>query len=612
MKIGKQLDATKGPDDIGRSLRRLWSLLSVQDRARIPLLIAAMVVAALLEVLGVGVIPVFVGAVSNPERVLSFPVIGSGLAALGAESQRDILLLGSLLLVVVFAVKAGFAVFVAWAQSSFMRSVQVRLGTRLFRAYMTAPYAFHLAHNPADLMRNANQEVERLVNTVMNPVANVVAKTLIGLAIIVFMLAMSPVVTLVGIGLFGIAGYGFLVAVRGRALALGSEAQRHRAALIKAVNQGLGGFKEARVLGREQSFVAAYAASARRIAVALKHQAVSGQAIAPGLELVAVVGLAAILAVLLFRGTPTEDIIPVLALFGAGLIRVKHSVMQLVSTWNLLRYEHVAVNPVYEHLTELAKSADARLTCRESQARLSGDILLKNVSYRYPGAATDSLRDVSLSIPQGTSVALVGSTGAGKSTLADVLLGLLPPGSGSVTVNGHDISTDLPAWQACIGYIPQSLYLLDDTLRRNIAFGLADAEIDEERVWEAARMAQLEATIAALPRGLDTLVGDRGIRLSGGQRQRVCIARALYPDPEVLVFDEATSALDNLTEKRIVEELEALMGDRTLIVIAHRLSTVERCDRLYMMRDGQIEASGTYAELTESSPLFQQLACSNG
>lgn len=598
--------------DVWESLRKVWRLHTQQEHRRLLVLTGLVTIQALVEIIGIGAVPAFAGALASPDKLLQHHIVGPWLSSLGVHTQQEMLLAVGLVLIGAFSIKAGYTLFTSWQIALFLKNTRTRLGIKLFHAYMHAPYTFHLRRNPAELVRNANLEVDRVVQVVLQPAIAMFAHGLIGICVVCLMFVVQPLVTLVGITLFAGASYAFLTSIRRRSLALGRNAQQHRGKLIQAVNEGLGGFKEARILRREGEFVQAFRASTEPLAEVIKHRGVTASMVAPGLELVAIMGLTLVVLLLFALGMQSGDIVPILALYAVALLRLKQAVAQVAGTINVLRYEHISVNPVYDDIQELERFANAATDERVEPRSVSEYIELKNVSFRYPNSENWALKDVSLKIRAGSSVALVGATGAGKSTIADILLGLLVPNEGSVLVDGQDIHENLATWQTTIGYIPQSLYLIDASMRRNIAFGIAESEIDDERVSEAARMAQLDEVIAGLPDGIHTFLGDRGVRLSGGQRQRVCIARALYHDPDVLILDEATSALDNATEQRIVEELEAHRGDRTLVIIAHRLTTVKHCDQLYLLRGGSIEAQGTYAELFRDSGGFQRLAASEG
>jgi len=334
------------------------------------------------------------------------------------------------------------------------------------------------------------------------------------------------------------------------------------------------------------------------------------------LEFIAVGGLLLIVLIMVFIGSDMAALIPTLALFGAAFLRLRATISQIVNGMTLVRYSIAAVDPIFDDLkllqgvVSLPSAPDASgLAPQETTAlRLKHTIRLDGVTYAYPNTETPAICDIDLTIMKGTSVAFVGKTGSGKTTLVNVLLGLLKPQRGCITVDGKDIHSNLRGWQANIGYIPQTIFLLDDTIRCNIALGLRDEEIDEKKIWTTIRAAQLENFVRSLEDGVETVVGERGVRLSGGQRQRIGLARALYHNPEVLIMDEATSSLDNHTESLVMDALEDLKEERTFIMIAHRLSTVRNCDRLYFMKDGRIEAVGTYDELSLKHPDFRRMA----
>jgi ABC-type multidrug transport system fused ATPase/permease subunit len=356
---------------------------------------------------------------------------------------------------------------------------------------------------------------------------------------------------------------------------------------MQHLRQGLGGAKDVKLLGREATFLDAFQTHNVRSAQVNQYQAMTQMLPRLWLELLAVAGLATLVVAMLAQGREMTAVMPTLGLFAAAAFRLMPSVNRVLNSLQVLRY----CMPVVDVLHEELKLAPPEPPTRSGKSpSLMSEIRLDDVEFTYPTGATPALSGVSLAVRKGESVGFVGPSGSGKSTLVDIVLGLLTPDTGTVLVDGADIQGDLRAWQDQIGYVPQSIYLTDDTLRRNVAFGLPDDAIDEAAVRRAIRAAQLEEFVASLPLGFDTLVGEQGVRLSGGQRQRIGIARALYHDPAVLVLDEATSALDTATEKGVIEAVTALHGRKTVLIVAHRLSTVAHCDRLFRLEQGRVVA----------------------
>ncbi|HPK05937.1 MAG TPA: ABC transporter ATP-binding protein, partial [Bacteroidales bacterium] len=385
---------------------------------------------------------------------------------------------------------------------------------------------------------------------------------------------------------------------------------RYRREMLRAARQGFGGIKDARVLNRENEFIEIFRSMARKSSRLQQNRVFISMIPKPMIETLAVTGVILIALLMVLQGRPIENVVPILTLFAVAIIRLMPAIQQITQTLTDIRYHLPSVNAVYDDLMYLRPfnkqfEKDRR---KKDKLELKNNITINNIFYQYSNSSEQAINGISLTIPHGKAIAFVGSSGAGKTTIVDVLLGLLEPQQGEILVDGKNIYESISAWQRNIGYIPQFIYLGDESLRRNIAFGLSDKIIDEEEVLRTVKLAQLEELVAQLPEGLDTRVGERGTRLSGGQRQRVGIARALYNDPQVLVMDEATSALDNITEQQIIDSIENLKGERTVIMIAHRLTTVMNCDMLYFMDKGKIIDQGTYQELLERNKLFREMA----
>lgn len=592
------------------TLKKIIYILPKGDSFKFFILLLLMLFAALLEVAGIGMIPAFVAIVADPERVMEIEWLEPVLTILEISTSQDLLIWGSITLVGIFIIKSLYIIAFNYFESRFIYHRRYTISHRMMRAYMHAPYIFHLRRNTAELLRNIAQEVNVFISTVVTNLLKMTREAVMAFAILVFLFVMEPLISLLVISLSGIGAGTFILMNKKKMKEYGQEEQERRSEMIKALNQGLGGIKDARVLNREEEFIEKFRIEALKSTRLKAYIRFIQQVPRPVVETTAVVGMLLVSVLLLWQDRPMSAIIPTLTLFAMATVRLMPSVQQIVSMYTNVRYNMVTLNPLYDDLKLLEEHNTQFVKDRESKKhiKLDNNIEINNVSYRYPESKEQALNRVSITIPKGKAVAFVGASGAGKTTIVDLILGLLKPDEGQIFIDGMDIQENLSAWQKNIGYIPQMIYLADETLRANIAFGLPEDEIDDDKVMQAVRLAQLEAMINRLPDGLDTVVGEHGTRLSGGQRQRIGIARALYHDPKVLVMDEATSSLDNVTEKQITNAIESLKGDRTLIMIAHRLTTVKNCDKLYFIEDGEIIQEGTYSDLVDTNIKFREMA----
>ena len=568
--------------------KKLWSMLDADERLSAGVLLGLMLIGMLLETLGVGLVIPALALMTQADLPAKYPALAPWLAALGNPSNERLVVGGMLTLTAVYAVKTVFLGFLALWQARFVYNLQARLSTRLFSSYLHQPYTFHLQRNSAQLIRNTTNLVGEVTGVVEQGLM-LVTELLVLFGIALLLLLVEPLGALVVVSTLGLAGWTFHRVTRARVLRWGGARQRHEGLRIQHIQQGLGGAKEMKVLGRETQFVIEYEQHNTGSARIGQLQSTLKALPRLWLELLAVTGLAGLVVVMIAQGKPLEALLPILGLFAAAAFRFMPSVNRVLLAVQTMRFFLPGIDNFYAELSLL----DPARGLHRRQSLAFGDALsLEHVTFQYPAAESHALVDVSLSIRCGDSVGFIGGSGAGKSTLVDIILGLLTPTAGTVKVDGVDIQGRLRDWQDQVGYVPQSIYLTDDSLRRNIAFGLPPEEIDEESVLRAVRASQLDKFIGQLPLGLDTIVGERGIRLSGGQRQRIGIARALYHDPAVLVLDEATSSLDSETERGVMEAVRALHGEKTILIVAHRLSTVEHCDRLYRFEGGRLVQEG--------------------
>lgn len=572
--------------------QKVWYLLSPEQRRAAVVMLGLMLVGMVLEAMGIGLVIPAVAIMTQGDLAAKYPMLAPWLNRLGNPNQEQLVIASLLILVGVYSVKALFLGFLAWRQMRFVYGVQAELSQRLFIGYLRQPYTFHLQRNSAQLMRNLVTEINLFTHTGLMSGMTFLTELFVLLGISTLLLAVEPLGALLVVSTLCLAAWGFNQLTRNPILRWGEARQHHEGLRIQHLQQGLGGAKDVKLLGRESDFVALYRVHNLGNARYGQRQATLQQFPRLWLELLAVIGLAALVLVMIWQGKPLEALLPTLGLFAAVAFRLMPSANRVLTAVQNIRYALPVIDTLY---SELGLVDETKSPQPGGPLPFKNALTLDQVSFTYPVAEAQALRRVSLTIPRGASVGFIGGSGSGKSTLVDIVLGLLTPDDGTVRVDGIDIQTNLRGWQDQIGYVPQSIFLTDDTLRRNVAFGLPNDQIDEAAVGRAVRASQLDDFVKELPEGLDTLVGERGIRLSGGQRQRIGIARALYHDPSVLVLDEATSSLDSATESGVMDAVRILRGNKTLLIVAHRLSTVAHCDRLFRIEQGQVVEEGETA-----------------
>lgn len=577
--------------------KKLWHLLIPEQRIAAVWLLLLMLLGMALETLGVGlVIPAL--ALMTDATATNLSLLQPVLSFQGHFSQGAFVLLGMLILGTVYAGKALLLTLLAWRQSAFVFWVQADLSHRLFAGYLRVPYSFHLERNSAQLISSATTQVNSIVGVVQQSLI-VIAEMMVIFGISMLLLWVEPLGALMVVTTFGIAGWIFNRITKNRTTKWGRAHYFHEGLRVQHLQQGLGGVKEIKLLGRESGFLAQYQMHNEGAAQAGRRQFALQALPRIWMELLAVWALVALVSIMVMRGKPLAELLPTLGLFAAAAFRLMPSVNRVLTSFQSVRFALPAIHVLDAEFRHFgSESADSRT----ERPAFVHELILEGLDFRYPHAEREALKGVSLVIPRGSSIGFIGGSGAGKSTLIDIILGLLSPCDGSVKVDGVDIRGNLRGWQSQIGYVPQSIFLTDDTMRRNVAFGLPDNEIDSDAVWRAIRAAQLEDFVKSLPGGLETEVGERGVRLSGGQRQRIGIARALYHDPEVLVLDEATSSLDTDTERGIMDAVIKLHGQKTVLIVAHRLTTIAHCDKVFRLSDGSLtDATSACTEISKES-----------
>ena len=588
-------------------LRNVARVIERGARKRWLLLFALAVAVSVSEIVGAFLIFVLLGLISSPDAAVQLPVIGDVRALFPNVADRDLVAYVAGFVACFFVVRGALYLIQSYLQNRVAQNLGVQLSSRLLRGYLRMPYARHLERNSAELVRTAFSSVNEIVAGVLIPVVAVIAESLIVLGVFAALLLVAPAVTLLAALSIGLLVLFLLRVIQPRMASLGVLNQEVIGTTYKVLQQSLEGVRDIKVLGREPYFERQFSQSRATAARTMYLRNVLLDAPRAVVETALVILIVVFLVVAVRRSTQPQDLLAVLGLFAYAVLRVLPSVNRIVANANSIRYGGAAVDLVLADLDALDTGPWQPLP---SQPTLPFERCLEvsHVSFAFSPDGPLVLDVVDLTVRRGESIGVVGPTGAGKSTLLDVVLGLLRPTHGQVLVDGVDVQSDLTGWHRQLGVVPQLVFLVDDTLRGNIALGEGPEEIDEQALRDAVRIAQLEDVVAGLDQGLDTVVGERGVRLSGGQRQRVAIARALYRRPSILVFDEGTSALDARTEAAFTASLEALHGEKTIFTVAHRLGTVRNHDRIVVLEHGRVADIGTYDELLARSSTFRSIA----
>lgn len=593
--------------------KKAWAILSPHERRRALVVLAIMLTAALASAAMVGSVLPFLSVLAQPERIETVGALSWAYQTFGFTSRYDFLIalglgsLGVIVLANIILVISSYAI---------IRYVSMRIhwiSHKLLAHYLGQPYTFFLDRHSGDLATNILSETQLMVNQFFRPAADLIASSLTVTAIVSLLIWVNPPIAVASFSLVGLT-YGATYMISRRYVRrLGQMRAKGNQARFKIANEALGGVKDIKLLGREGSYVDRYLPPSLDMARSTVGVGVISDIPRYVIQTVVFGGVILLcLAIMdpagLDDGALLGGLLPLIGVFAFAAQRLIPELQKLYNSLTRLQYGAAAVERIHSDLTSAPR---ARMPKKPPQALgLKADLQMKNVQYQYPGGDGPSLTDIDLTIKAKEKIGIVGSTGAGKTTMADMILGLLRPTSGQIIVDGQEITDEkLRQWQATVGYVPQDIFLTDSSLYENIALGVPPDEVDRDRVEEAGRIAQLDEFVQRdLPEKYDTKIGERGVRLSGGQRQRIGIARALYHDADLIVLDEATSALDNLTEREVMSAINALPDSKTIVMIAHRLSTVKVCDRIVVLDKGHIVETGPWNTLMEEGGAFHAIA----
>ena len=571
-------------------VKKLRYVFDRKDKIKLVGLAILMVIGSILELLAVAVFNPFIEVLMQTSSIEDDSFLKLFFTHIHLNGIEQYLVVLSALIAVIYLVKNIYLSFLQNVILSFSYTTRMNLATRLLTTYMNEPYTFHLSKNIAEMQRCLQSDTSQFM-TLISSGLQLTVEMVTCLALAAYLFHTSHSITVViGVLLLMCIGLFFIISKKVSSR-LGRQNEHYNAKLFQWINQSLGGIKELKILQREEYFIDSYKTNYKKLIWGARVNELIAALPKYIVETVAMVGLVfAIIIKLLFGHGALETFIPQIAVFAVAAFRLLPSVGRVNAYINSIMYNKASLDMIYDDLKEIDSEPVQEIEWQGKKEKwiFTKGVAVEHVSYHYPDSDVEVLHDISLEIPKGKTVALIGPSGAGKTTLADIILGLLPPVSGVVRMDQHNVYENLRSWREKLGYIPQSIYLSDDTIRNNVAFGIYEAQIDDNAIWKALEKAQLKEFVQGLEKGLDTCVGDRGVRLSGGQRQRIGIARALYHDPEILVLDEATSALDSSTEQAVMESIESLQGLKTMIIIAHRLTTIKNADLVYEVSGGNV------------------------
>jgi ABC-type multidrug transport system fused ATPase/permease subunit len=589
-------------------LNLILSFFNKREKNQLLFILLAMLVMGFIELLGVGSIGPFISIISNPDIIHSNAYLNKAYTIFNFSSDKNFIIASGIAVIAIIALSniclSGINFLVYFYSAKRKHSISMSL----FEKYLRQPYIFYLNINTADLSKNIISEVPIFVTNVLIASLQIISSFIVSLSIITLLIIINPFLALIISLVLGLSYILIYSVVRKFLARKGKERELQLRLKYKYINETFGGIKDIKILGKEKVFLNFFSDPSKKLSINDAKSEVVNDLPKYLLETIALAGIVAVIILMINSGAKIDGFLPMMTVYAFGAYRLLPTLQKIFRAFSSIKYYFPAVEILYRDFNVLPAGND--LVENSSKMNFYFSIKLNDVSFSYPNAEKKIIKNQSITIGSNTSIALVGSTGCGKTTLIDIILGLLEPQEGKIFIDDIEINkSNRKNWQMNLGYVPQSIYLTDDTIRNNIAFGIAPEKIDEEAVIKAAQLANIhDFVVSELAKGYGTVIGERGIRLSGGQRQRIGIARAVYHDPAVLILDEATSALDGLTENVIMDAIRNFSHKKTIIMIAHRITTVKNCDIIYFMEKGAIVDHGKYDELYEKNTAFRKMA----
>ncbi len=571
--------------------KKLSCILNKKEQKRIVGLGVLVLIGGLLEMLGVSMIIPLAQAVMDTDRMQQNEYVQWICRLLHVENMRVFTILLLAAVVFVFVVKNAYLLFLAYVQAKFVNSNQHKAGSYMLEEYLNRPYEFYLNADIPTIFRILDGDIPKVFQLLFSLI-RMVTEIVVAVCLFVLLLVLDLKMTVLLLILFLIMTFVIVKVLKPVLNKIGEENQEVQSVAGRWRTKAVYGIKDVKVLGRESFFASFYEKHTRRgMELTVKYSVLNNMP-RTIIETVCIAGVLGYLAICIALGGDVKEQLTSIVAFAVAAFRLMPSMNRINTYMTDIAFFEPSLNYVYDHVDFSKYKENGKYVCTPPEnpkpVTIDTDIVLKDITYTYPNTDKKILNHASMVIPYGKSVGVVGPSGAGKSTVIDIFLGLLRAQEGSIRCGDRNVMDNYPSWLSNIGYIPQAIYLSDDSIRDNIAFGVEKDKIDDARVWKVLEEAQMKKFVEALPEGLDTSTGDRGVRISGGERQRLGIARALYHDPDILVFDEATSALDNATEEAVMEAINSFHGRKTMVIIAHRLNTIEKCDVIYHVENGKI------------------------